>query len=75
MDVEFGMPVVDKDNKAIGTIGKIFMDTWTGKPRKYMVRQEIQGPDAIFIFSPEQVNEVNGGKVKLNISLDELGQT
>ncbi len=75
MDIEFGMPVVDKNDKAIGNIGKIIMDTWTGKPRKYMVRQEAPGPDMIFIFSPEQVNEINAGKIKLNVSVEELSKT
>jgi sporulation protein YlmC with PRC-barrel domain len=75
MDIEFGMPVVDKNNKAIGTIGKIFMDTWTGKPRKYMVRQDVPGaPDDVYIIPPGQVGEVTDGKVKLNVAVEELGQ-
>ncbi len=75
MDIEFGMPVVAKNSKAIGTIGKIIMDTWMGKPRKYMVRQEVPGPDTIILFSPEQISEVNAVKVKLNVSLEELSKT
>ena len=75
MDIEFGMPIVDKNGKAIGTVGKIFMDTWTGKPRKYLVRQEAPGPDVVIIFSPEQVNDVNASKVKLNVTIDELSET
>ena len=72
MEIEFGMPVIDKNDKVLGTIGKIFMDTWTGKPRKYMVRQEVEGPDALLFFSPAQVGEVTGGKVKLNLPIEEL---
>jgi len=75
MAIEFGMPVVAKNDKAIGNIGKVIMDTWTGKPRKYMVRQEAPGPDTIIIFSPEQISEVNTGKVKLNVAIEEPGKT
>ena len=75
MDIEYGMSVTDKNDKQLGTIGKIFMDTWTGKPRKYMVRQAIEGPDAILFFSPAQVGEVTAGKVKLNLSAEELGKS
>ncbi len=75
MDIEFGMAVLDKNNKTIGTIGKIFMDTWTGKPRKYMVRQEMPGTDKIIIFAPEQVSEVNNGQIKLTVAMEELGES
>ena len=75
MDVEFGMQVVDKNNKDIWTIGKIFMDTWTGKPRKYLVTRNIpRAPDEIIIFPLEQVGEVAAGKVKLNVTVEELGE-
>jgi sporulation protein YlmC with PRC-barrel domain len=74
MDVEYGIPVLDKNGKAIGTIGKIIMDIWTGKPRKYMVRQELNGPDAIMFFSPEQIGEAAEGKIKLKVSAEELSQ-
>jgi sporulation protein YlmC with PRC-barrel domain len=54
MDIEFAMQVVDKNNKDIGTVGKIFMDTWTGKPRKYLVTRNIpHAPDEIFMVPPE----------------------
>jgi hypothetical protein len=75
MDIEFGMAVTDKNDKALGNIGKIFMDTWTGKPRKYMVRKEVNGPDTILFFSPAQVGEVAAGKVKLNLPAEELETT
>ena len=72
MDVEFGMPVLDKDNQAVGKIGKIFMDSWTGKPRKYMVLREVEGPDKVYMIKPDQIREVSGGNAKLTLSLAEL---
>lgn len=72
MDAEFGMSVVDRDNQAVGKIGKIFMDSWTGKPRKYMVQREVAGPDELYMVTPEQISEVSGGRVKLSLSLAEL---
>ena len=72
MEVEFGMPVVDKDNKAIGDVGKIIIDSWTGKPRKYIVRQEVEGTDTLFMIAPAQIAEVAGGQVKLNVSAADL---
>ena len=75
MDIEFGMKVVDRNDKEIGTLGKIFMDTWTGKPRKYMVAKVITGaPDEIIIFPPDKVGEITPGKVKLNVAVEELGE-
>ena len=73
MDIEFGMKVVDKSGKEIGTIGKIFMDTWTGKPRKYMVVRVVpHAPDELFMVPPERVGEVAAGTAKLNVSIEEL---
>ncbi|OGO30584.1 MAG: hypothetical protein A2Z29_11455 [Chloroflexi bacterium RBG_16_56_11] len=72
MDIEFGTSVVDKDGRPIGNVEKIFMDTWTGTPRKYMVRREEEGPDTMYFFSPGQVGEAAPGSVKLNVSVEEL---
>lgn len=72
MDVEFGMNVVDKNGKAIGKVGRIFIDDWTGKPRKYLVRQEKPGVDAVFTFASGQIGEVSAGGVKLSVALEEL---
>jgi len=76
MEIEYGMTVLDKNDKPVGTIGKIFMDAWTGKPRKYMVRQDTpDAPDEFFLIPPEQFGEVSAGKVKLKLSIEELAKT
>jgi len=73
MDIEYGAVVTDKKGKTLGKVDYIIMDSWSGEPRKFMVRREKEG-DAVF-FTPGQVAEVTEKKVKLNIALEELEQT
>ena len=73
MEIEYGTPVTDKNGKALGDVGYIIMDSWSGEPRKYMVRRE-EEDDAVF-FTPEQVAELTKKGVKLNIAIEEMEQT
>jgi len=73
MDIEYGMSVVDKDNKPIGDIDHIVMDAWSGEPRKYIVR--LSDDVSAVYFTPENVAEVTAKKVKLNLAADEMEQT
>jgi sporulation protein YlmC with PRC-barrel domain len=73
MEIEYDMPVFDKNGRKLGEIEKIINDMWTGKPRKYMIRVE-EETDAIF-FKPEQVSTVTDGKVILNYAVEHLEQT
>ena len=73
MDIEYGMPVFDKNGKKLGDVGKIVNDMWTGEPRKFMVMVEDE-TDAIF-FTPDQVEGVSDSKVTLNYALENLEQT
>ena len=73
MGIDYGMSVVDKNNKTLGTIDHIVMDSWSGEPRKYIVRLEDE-VSAVY-FSPEQVAEVTEDKVKLNLTFEEMEQT
>ncbi|MGD9142612.1 MAG: hypothetical protein PVG61_02060 [Dehalococcoidia bacterium] len=73
MDIEYGAEVTDKNGKALGKVDYIIMDSWSGEPRKYMVRRE-EEDDAVF-FTPDQVAEVKKNKVKLNITAEEIEQT
>lgn len=72
-EIEYGMAVLDKNGNALGIIEKIIMDTWKGEPRKYMAR--LENETEAFFFSPEQVANVDDGKVKLNIDRQDLEQT
>jgi hypothetical protein len=73
MEIEYGALVVDKNEKALGTIDHIVMDSWSGEPRKFIVRLEDE-VSAVY-FSPEHIAEVTREKVKLNLSAEELEQT
>jgi hypothetical protein len=73
MEIEYGNTVVDKNSQALGKVDYIVTDSWSGEPRKYMVRREKED-DAVF-FTPGQVAEVVKGKVKLSVAGEELEQT
>ena len=73
MEVEYGMNVVDKNGKPLGAVDHIVMDSWSGEPRKFIVRLDDE-VSAVY-FSPEQVAEVNAGKVKLTLALEEMEKT
>jgi len=73
MDIEYGMLVVDKNNKSLGTVDHIVMDSWSGEPRKFVVRLE-DDISAVY-FTPQQVAEATKGKVKLNLAFEEMEQS
>ena len=73
MDVEYGAPVEDKNGLPLGKVDRIIIDTWSGKPRKYVIRLETAA-SAVF-FSPENIASVTGEGVSLNLAADELERT
>jgi hypothetical protein len=73
IEIEYGMSVKDKNDKSLGKVDHIVMDTWSGEPRKYMVRLE-DDVSAIY-FTPENVAEVAKKTVKLNLTAEELERT
>ncbi len=73
MDIEYGAVVTDKNGKKLGKVDYIIMDSWSGEPRKFMVRRR-EEDDAAF-FTPAQVAKVTKNKVTLNISAEEIEQT
>ena len=73
MEIEYGVLVVDKNDKALGTVDHIVMDSWSGEPRKFIVRLDDE-VSAVY-FSPAQVAEATKEKVKLSVSAGELEQT
>ena len=72
MDIEYDMQVTDKDGKALGTVDRIILDSWSGEPRKYMIR--LNDDETIF-FTPNQVASVAKNGVTLNIVDEELERT
>lgn len=73
MDIEFGMSVTDKNGKPLGKVDHIVMDAWSGEPRKYLVR--LSDDVSAVYFTPENVAEVTGKGVKLNLAAEEMEQT
>ncbi len=73
MDVEFGMSVMDKNNKRLGEVDHIVNDAWSGEPRKYMVRLD-DDVSAVY-FTPDNVAEVTKKGVRLNVAGDEIERT
>ena len=73
MDIEYGMSVVDKNNKSLGVVDHIVMDAWSGEPRKYLVR--LADDVSAIYFTPENVAEVTKKNVKLKLAAEEIEQT
>ena len=73
MDIEYGMLVVDKNGKSLGKIDHIVLDSWSGEPRKFVVRLDDE-VSAVY-FSPGHVAQATKEKVKLNLSVEELERT
>jgi hypothetical protein len=72
-DIEYGTSVVDKNEKKIGTVDHIIMDSWSGEPRKFVVRCD-DGVSAVY-FTPKDVKESGSEKVKLNLASEEMERT
>ena len=68
--MEYGAEVFDKNGKRLGKVDYIIHDTWSGEVRKFKVHKS--GRD--FFFSPEDVIERTSSRLKLNLSLDDLGE-
>ena len=73
MEIEYGTLVVDKNGKSLGTVDHIVMDSWSGEPRKFVVRLDDE-VSAVY-FLPEHVVEAGKEKVTLNLALEEIEQT
>jgi len=73
MEIKYGMLVADVNNKTLGAINHIVMDSWSGEPRKFVVRLD----DAVsaMYFAPENVAEISGNQVRLNIAAEEIEKT
>jgi hypothetical protein len=73
MEIEYGTPIEDKNGQALGKVDHVIIDSWSGEPRKYVVRLD-DNVSAIY-FSPKNVTEVTGKKARLNLAADELERT
>jgi len=70
MDIEYGAEVIDRDGKALGTVDYVIRNAWTGEISKFRIRRNSLGSE--LMFSPEEILEVTGTKIKVDISSDGL---
>ena len=70
MNIEYGLKVVDKNGKTLGTVDHIVLDTWTGEQRKFVIRRKEQDRD--IFFSPENIADSNEEKVRLKVTAKDL---
>jgi hypothetical protein len=71
--ISYDTPVFDKNDKALGKISSIILDTWSGEPRKYVIR--LSDHISALYFKPQHIAEATETKVKLNIALEEMEST
>jgi hypothetical protein len=72
MDIKYGVQVVDKNGKLLGTVNHTVRDSWTGEIRKYFIYRE--APETDLSFSPGDISEVTELKATLKIAFDETGK-
>ena len=65
---QFGVEVVDKDGRSLGKIDYIIRDTWSGDIKKYIIYRK--RPDEDISFSPDDISEITGNNIKLNIVIE-----
>ena len=70
MDIQYGASVVDKNERRIGTVNKVILDTWSGEPRKYAVC--LDGKIDLVFFTPQQVASATADGVKLDVAMEEI---
>jgi len=72
-EINHGMQAIDVNNKPLGSIDHIITDSWSGEPRKFVIRME-DDVSALY-FAPDNVAEISGEQVKLNIAVEEMEKT
>lgn len=72
MGIEYGSEVIDRDGKVLGTVDYVIRNSWTGEISKFVVYR--QAPRGDLSFSPQDVLEATGSKVRVSISSDELNK-
>ena len=72
-NIGIDMKVADKDGKSLGTVDQVVNDTWTGEPRKFVIR--LEGDAGALYFTPDQVASVEKGRVNLSLASEEMERT
>jgi len=69
MDMKPGVPVIDKNGKALGSVAHLARDGWSGKVKKFRINRK--PPDKDIFFTPEDVLEATDTIVTLKRAFDE----
>ena len=70
MEIKFGATVIDKNDEILGTVDHIVWNPMNGEVRKFVVNRESSESD--LFLSPQDVSEVTGDGIKLNVSRNDL---
>jgi len=67
MDIKPGVPVVDKNGKALGSVTHLARDTWSGEVKKFIITT----PDKDLFFSTDDVAEASETVIQLKVAIEE----
>lgn len=72
MEIKYGAEVVDRFGRPLGTVDHLMRNTLTGEVSKFVVCRKAPLRDVF--LSPQDVLEVEKSKVRVNVSVNELGE-
>lgn len=72
MEIKYGAEVVDRSGKHLGTVDHLMRNTLTGEVSKFVVCREASLRDVF--LSPQDILKVEKSKIRVNVSIDELGE-
>lgn len=72
MEIKQGTEVVDRSGKPLGTVDHLMRNTLTGEVSKFVVCRKWPLRDVF--LSPQDVLEVEKSKIRVNVSVKELGE-
>jgi hypothetical protein len=72
MDIEYGSEVTDRSGTVLGTVDYVIRNSWTGEIGKFVIFR--QAPEGDLAFSPEDVLETTGSRIRLDVASDELNE-
>jgi sporulation protein YlmC with PRC-barrel domain len=72
VEIKYGAEVVDRHGRLLGTVEHLMHNTLTGEVSKFAVCRK--APLRDIFLSPQDVLEVEKSKIRVNVSVNELGE-
>ena len=69
MGIEYGVEVIDKNGRKVGTVNRVIRDAYSTEIKKFTVATD--SADVDLFFSPEEVHETTDTAIKLDVALSE----